>query len=98
MVWLMGMLSIPSIRCNEFLTLKVYGSGTCISMSLENNWANLCAGAFHQSTMGLMGVPFLWIFSRPFKVGAVGLRLMYFHLSSFWIVWLQRLTVFLISF
>ena len=36
-LWLMGMLSRSSIRCIEFLTLKVYGNGVCISMSLERS-------------------------------------------------------------
>ena len=36
-LWLMGMLSRSSIRCIEFLTLKVYGNGMCISMSLERS-------------------------------------------------------------
>jgi len=45
-LWLMGMLSRSSIKCTEFLTLKVYGNGMCISMNLERSSANLCAGAF----------------------------------------------------
>jgi len=56
---LMGVLSKSSVRCIEFLTLKAYGSGMCTSMSLESNWASLCAGAFCQLTIGLIGVPFL---------------------------------------
>ena len=36
-LWLMGMLSRSSIRCTEFLTLKLYDNGMCISMSLERN-------------------------------------------------------------
>jgi len=40
----------------------------------------------------------LCIFGRPLRVGAVGLRFIYFHLSSLRMVWLQKLTIFLIAF
>jgi len=82
----MGVFFRSSIRCIEFLMLKVYGSGTCTSMSLESSFAKLWAGAFHQLMMGLIGEPSLWILERPFMFGAVGLRFMHFHLSSLQIV------------
>ena len=91
----MGVFSMSSIRCIELLMLQAYGGETCISVSLESNFANLWAGVFRLLTVGLMGMSSLWILERPFMFGAVGLRLTYFHLSSLRIVWLQLLIVWL---
>ena len=64
-----------------------YMEGECIYwVFLESVSANLYAGAFFQFTTGLMGESSLCIFIKPLIIGGVGLRLMYFHLSSLCII------------
>jgi len=52
----------------------------------------LYAVAFFQFTTGLMRESSLCIFVKPLIIGGVGLRLMYFHLSSLCIIgWHSRI-------
>jgi len=99
LVFLSKEISVKSsINCIEFLTLNTFGSGIYSCRSLDSNLAILYAGAFYQLIMGLMGELVLCILGRPFILGADGLRFVYFHFSSLWIVTVQLLIIFRISF
>jgi hypothetical protein len=71
------------IRCMEFLTLKMCGSGMNVSRFLASFFASLYAGASFQLMMGLMGASVLCILIKPLIVGGDGDILTYFHLSFF---------------
>jgi hypothetical protein len=65
---------------------------------LEIILAHLNARAFFQFTTGLMGESSLCICVKPLISGGVGLRLIYFHLSSLCIISWQSFIRFLRSF
>jgi hypothetical protein len=69
-----------------------------VSCFLESSLASFCFGALVEFTVSLMGESFLCIFVMPLIVGGEGLRLMYFNLSSLWIINLNSFTLFLRSF
>jgi len=69
-----------------------------IPSCLESILAHLYAGAFFKVITGLMGEPSLCIFIRPLIVGGVGKRLMYFHLSSLYIISWYSFILFLSSY
>jgi len=99
LIFLSMEISVRSfINCIEFFTLNTFGSGMCSCNSLDSNLASLYAGAFCQLIIGLMGELVLCILGKPFILGADGLKSMYFHFCSLWIVTMQLLITFRISF
>ena len=80
-----------------FVTLYVKGRGVCEVNFSASILASLYPGAFLQFLIGLMDVSSLCIFTKPFKVGAVGFKFTYFHFSLLCITLWQSFTVFLIS-
>jgi hypothetical protein len=86
------------INCVLFFVLNVYGRGVSWLIFCVNSFDDLYTVAFHQLTMGRIGWLRLWIFMRPFVVGADGFSFRCFHLESCGIsVWLWFI-VFLIWF
>lgn len=96
--WSQGISRKSFINWTTFFTVKVNGRGMYIPSCLESILAHLYAGAFFKVITDLMGEPSLCIFIRPLIVGGVGKRLMYFHLSSLYIISWYSFILFLSSY